>query len=62
MTFWKSSGKKNVNENDEKMNKTEKYKLIQVEVIKTLKPEPRNIKKYLENELQSIKCQKRDNN
>lgn len=62
MTFWKSSGKKNVNENDKKMNKTEKYKLMQVEVIKTLKLEPRNLKKYLENKLKSIKCQKWDNN
>lgn len=62
MTFWKSSGKKNVKENDKKMNKTEKYKWIQVEVIKTLKPELRNLKKYLENKLKSIKCQKLDNN
>lgn len=42
--FCKSSGKKNVNDNNEsieRMDKAEERKWIQVEIIKTVKLEPR---------------------
>lgn len=50
MTFCESSGKKNVNDNNEsieRMDKAEKRKWIQVEIIKTVKLEPRETERSI---------------